>query len=77
MTRPSPCCFQLTRAHCLPAYLTQDQRGERSRSGISTIAAAKATKPDDDSGDDDDDDDKEDMPSIGEKAMMVLMTSKG
>jgi hypothetical protein len=39
--------------------------GERSRSLISTVAAAKATKPADDSGDDDDDDDEEDVRSIG------------
>jgi hypothetical protein len=65
-TRPSPHHFQLPRARHPPAYLTQDQRGERSRSLISTAAAAKATKPADNSRDDNDDDDKEDMQSIGE-----------
>jgi hypothetical protein len=64
---PSPCCFQLPRAHCPPSYLTQDQRDEHSRSLISTIAATKATKPADDSGDDDDDNDEEDVWSIGKK----------
>ena len=66
-TRPSPRHFQPPRAHRPPAYLTQDQRGEHSRSLISTVVAAKATKPADDSGDDNDDDDKEDVQSIGKK----------
>jgi hypothetical protein len=47
--------------------LTQDQRGELSRSCISAIAAAKATKPVDDSGDDNDNNDKEEVRSIGKK----------
>ncbi len=64
---PSPHCFQPLRALCPPGYLTQDQRGEHSRSLISTVAAARATKPADDSGDDNDNDDKDDMRSIGEK----------
>ncbi len=66
-TRPSPCHFQPPRARCPQAYLPQDQRGERSRSLISTIAAAKATKPADDFGDDDDGNDKEDVRSIVKK----------
>ncbi len=66
-TCPSPPHFQPPRACLSPAYLTQDQRGELSRSSISAIAAAKATKPADDSGDDNDDDDKEEMQSIGKK----------
>jgi hypothetical protein len=66
-THPSPCHFQLPRARHPPAYLNQDQRGERSRSLISTIAATKVTKPADDSGDDNDDNDKEDVQSIGKK----------
>jgi hypothetical protein len=63
----SPHCYQPTRAQPPPAYLTQDQRGERSSSRISTVMAAKAIKPADDSGDDDNDDEKEDMRSIGRK----------
>ncbi len=59
-TRLSPCCFQPPRAGCPPAHVTQDRRVEHSRSRISTVAAAEATKPADDSGDDNDDDDKED-----------------
>jgi hypothetical protein len=66
-TPSSPHCFQLPRAHRPPAYLTQDQRGERSKSLISTIAAPKATKPADDSGVDNDDNAEEDMRSIGNK----------
>ncbi len=66
-TRPSPRRFQLPRARCPPGYLTQDQKGEHSRSLISTVAAAKATKPADDSGDDDNDDDEDDVQSIGKK----------
>ncbi len=66
-THPSPRHFQLPRARHPPAYLTQDQRGEHSRSLISTVGPAKATKPADDSGDDNDDDDKEDVQSIGKK----------
>jgi hypothetical protein len=66
-TCPSPYCFQPPRAHCPPADLTQDQRGEHSRSRISTVVAAKANTLADDSGDDSDDDDEEDMPSIGKK----------
>jgi hypothetical protein len=66
-TRPSPCHFQPLRARCPQGYLTQDQRGEHSRSLISTVADAKATKPADDSGDDDNDDDKDDVRSIGKK----------
>ncbi len=64
MTCSSPHRVQPPRAHCPPAYLTQDQRGELSRSRISAVAAIKATKPVDDSGDDDNDDDKEEMRSI-------------
>ena len=67
VTRSSPRRFQPTRARCPPGYLTQDQRGERSRSLISTVAAAKATTPADDSGDDDEDNDKDDVRSIGKK----------
>jgi hypothetical protein len=66
-TCPSPHRFQPLRANCPPAYLTQDQRGEHSRSLISAVAAAKATKPADDSGDDNNDDDKDDVRSIGNK----------
>ncbi len=66
-TCPSPCHFQPPRACRPPAYLTQDQRGEHSRSLISTITAAKATKPADDSGDDNNDNDKEDVRSIDKK----------
>ncbi len=66
-TRPSICHFQPPRACCPQDYSTQDQRGERSRSLISTVAAAKATKPADDSGDDDDDNDEDDVQSIGKK----------
>jgi hypothetical protein len=66
-TCPSPCCFQLPRARRPPAYLTQEQWGEHSRSRISTVVATKATKPADDSRDDDDDNDEEDVPSIGKK----------
>ncbi len=47
--------------------MTQDRRGERSRSGISTVAAAKATKPADDYGDDGNGNEEEDVPSIGKK----------
>ncbi len=50
--------------HRPPAYLTQDQRGELSRSRISAVAAAKATKPVDDSRDDDDNDDDKEVWSI-------------
>ncbi len=57
-TCPSTCHFQPPRARCPPGYLTQDQRGEPSRSLITTVAAAKATQPADDSGDDDNDNDK-------------------
>ncbi len=64
---PSPRCFQPPRARSHPGYLTHDQRGERSRSLISTVAAAKATKPADDSGDDDDNNDEDDVWSIGKK----------
>ncbi len=67
VTRSSPRRFQPTRARCPPGYLTQDQTGERSRSSISTVAAAKATKPADDSGDDDNNDDEDDVRSIGKK----------
>jgi hypothetical protein len=66
-TCPSPRCFQPPRARCPPGYLTQDRRGERSRSLISTVAAAKATKSADDSGDDDNDNDEDDVRSIGKK----------
>jgi hypothetical protein len=67
VTRPSPCHFQPPWAHCPPGYLTQDQRGERSRSLISTVAATKDTKPADDSGDDNKDNDEDDVRSIGKK----------
>jgi hypothetical protein len=66
-TRPSPCCLQPPRAHCPPGYLTQDQRGERSRSLMSTVVAVNATKPADDSGDDNNDNDEDDVWSIGKK----------
>jgi hypothetical protein len=66
-TSPSPCRFQPPRARCPPGYLTQDRRSERSRSLISTVAAAKDTKPADDSGDDDNNDDKDAVRSIGKK----------
>ncbi len=66
-THPSPHRFQASRARCPPGYSTQDQRGERSRSLISTVAAAKATKPAEDSGDDDNNDDKDYVRSIGKK----------
>jgi hypothetical protein len=65
-TRSSPCCLQLPRARCPPAYLTQDQRDELSRSRISAVAASKATKPVDDSKDDEDNDEEE-VQSIGKK----------
>ncbi len=55
------------RAPCPQACLTQDQRGEQSRSRISAIVASKATKPADDSRDDDEDNDKEEVQSIGKK----------
>jgi hypothetical protein len=64
---PSPHCFQPPRAYCPPGYLTQDLRGERSRSLISTVAAAKATKPADDSGDDNNNNEKDDVRSIDKK----------
>ncbi len=66
-TCPSPRHFQLPSAHWPSGYLTQDQRGEQSRSLISTVAAPKATKPADDSGDDDNNDDENDVRSIGKK----------
>ncbi len=53
-TRSSSCRVRPPRVRCPPAYLTQDQRGELSRSLISGIAAAKATKPADDSSHDND-----------------------
>jgi hypothetical protein len=59
---PSRCCFQPPRALC-----PQDQRGERSRSLISTVVAAKATKPADGFGDEDNDNDVDDVRSIGKK----------
>ncbi len=65
-TCPSPHRFQPPRARHPPGYLTQDWRGERSRSLIATVAAAKATKP---AGDDDNDNDKDDMRSIGKKGI--------
>ncbi len=67
VTHPSPHRFQPPRARRPPGYLTQDQRGERSRSLISTVGAAKTTKPADDSGDDNNNDDKDDVRSIGKK----------
>ncbi len=60
-TRPSPHCFQLPRARRPPGYLTQDQRGEHSRSLISTATAAKATKQADGSGDDNDNNEEDDV----------------
>jgi hypothetical protein len=69
--------FAATKGASSPAYLTQDQRGELSRSRISTIAASKATKQVNDSGDDNNDNEKEEVQSIGKRAMMVVMTSKG
>ncbi len=66
-TCPSPRCFQPPRARRPPGYLTQDQRGEHTRSLISTVAATKATKPADDSGDDNNNNDEDDVRSIGKK----------
>ncbi len=66
-TCPSPCHFQPPRARHPWGYLTQDQWGECSRSLISTVAVAKATKPADDSGDDNDNNDQGDVRSIGKK----------
>ncbi len=66
-TCPSPHHFQPLRACHPPGYLTQDQRGERSRSLISTVVAAKATTPANDSGDDNNNNDKDDVRSIGKK----------
>jgi hypothetical protein len=67
MTCSSPRRLRLPRVCCPPAYLTQDQRGELSRSHISAVAAAKGTKAADNSGDNDNDDDKEEVRSIGKK----------
>jgi hypothetical protein len=64
---PSPLCFQPPRAHHPPVYMTQDQRGGRSMSLISTVAAAKATTPGNDSGDDNDNNEDDDVRSIGKK----------
>ncbi len=47
--------------------MTQDQRGELSRSHISATVAAKAAKPADDSGDDDEDNDNKEVQCIGKK----------
>ncbi len=60
-----PLLFSATKGTSSFRLFDSDQRGERSRSLISTVAAAKATKPADDSGDDDNDDDKDDVQSIG------------
>jgi hypothetical protein len=67
-THPSPYCFQLPGARCPPTYLTQDQRGELSRSGISAAAASKASKPADDSGDGNNDNDDKEVQSIDKKS---------